>query len=115
MIASGMRLLFPTVLSLLLPLSASAALAADVSQKRQKELLYLLKHDCGSCHGMTLKGGLGPSLLPEALANKPIPWLASTILLGRPGTPMPPWRGFMTPDEAEWLAAKLTRGIGDAP
>ena len=27
---------------------------------RQEELIYRLRQDCGSCHGMTLKGGLGP-------------------------------------------------------
>jgi mono/diheme cytochrome c family protein len=33
---------------------------AALDTARQAELLHLLKHDCGSCHGMTRKGGLGP-------------------------------------------------------
>ncbi len=78
---------------------------------RQAELLYLLKHDCGSCHGMRLEGGLGPALTAERLK----PWktedLGSTILQGRPGTPMPPWRPFISADEAMWLASQLKRGI----
>lgn len=41
---------------------------------------------------MTLKGGLGPSLLPEQLNNKPDELLFVTISEGRPGTPMPPWK-----------------------
>ena len=39
---------------------------AEVDAARQNELLYFIKHDCGSCHGMTLKGGLGPALLPDS-------------------------------------------------
>ena len=60
------------------------------SPARQKELVGLVRQDCGSCHGMTLAGGLGPALLPSALQGKPQENLAATILHGRPGTPMPP-------------------------
>jgi cytochrome c55X len=87
------------------------AVAAELDSSRQNELLYLLKHDCGSCHGMTLKGGLGPSLLPEALSDKPAGFLVSTILDGRPNTAMPPWKNMLTQDEAEWLTAQLLRGV----
>jgi cytochrome c55X len=85
--------------------------AAEVDPSRQTELLYLLKHDCGSCHGMTLKGGLGPSLLPEALAGKPPELLVTAILDGRPATAMPPWKNMLTQDEAEWLTAQLLQGV----
>ena len=84
---------------------------AELDSSRQNELLYLLKHDCGSCHGMTLKGGLGPSLLPEALSGKPAGLLVSTILDGRPNTAMPPWKNMLTQDEAEWLTAQLLQGV----
>ena len=56
---------------------------AEVDASRQIELMYLIRQDCGSCHGMTLKGGLGPSLLPDALSGKPSELLVSTILEGR--------------------------------
>jgi cytochrome c55X len=82
-----------------------------ISPERQTELLYLLHHDCGACHGMTLNGGLGPALLPETLSTKPKPFLRDTILEGRPGTPMPPWRDFLTPIEVEWLVEQLINGI----
>ncbi|MCP4699359.1 MAG: cytochrome c [Gammaproteobacteria bacterium] len=85
-----------------------------ISSQRQAELLYMLRHDCGSCHGMTLKGGLGPSLLPEALADKPPETLAAVILYGRAGTPMPPWRALLTQVEAAWLTEQLRKGIDDA-
>ncbi len=87
------------------------ACAEEPSSERQSELLYLLKHDCGACHGMTLKGGLGPSLLPEILATKPKELLFITILDGRMGTAMPPWRDFLTVEEINWLLKQLLEGI----
>ena len=82
-------------------------MAAEPDFARQKELVRLVRQDCGSCHGMTLKGGLGPALLPETLAGKPVEGLAATIYYGRPGTPMPPWKQFMSESEADWIATKL--------
>lgn len=84
--------------------------AGEIPAERQAELLNLLRQDCGSCHGMTLKGGLGPPLLPEALAGKSDDFLADTLLNGRPGTAMPPWRGLFSPDEAAWLVKQLRKG-----
>jgi cytochrome c55X len=63
---------------------------------------------------MTLKGGLGPALLPEALAERRENDLAAVILNGVPGTPMPPWAFEITDDEARWLARRLKQGLGDA-
>jgi cytochrome c55X len=78
---------------------------------RQQQLIHLLKQDCGSCHGMTLKGGLGPALLPATLQGKPSEFLISTILLGRPGTAMPPWDAFLSRSEAHWLVLQLQQGV----
>lgn len=83
------------------------AAAAEPDSQRQKELVHLVRQDCGSCHGMTLKGGLGPALLPETLRDKPAEGLAATIYYGRPGTPMPPWKQFMSEAEAAWIVDKL--------
>ncbi len=74
---------------------------------RQQVIIKLLKNDCGACHGLTLKGGLGPSLLPQALSNKSDDLLLQTIQQGRSGTPMPPWRDFLSKDETLWLIKKL--------
>ena len=81
---------------------------------RQAELLHLLRHDCGSCHGLTLKGGLGPALLPNALSGTPDEVLVATILYGRPGTPMPPWRLALSAEETRWLVSILRKGEFDA-
>ena len=80
------------------------------SVSRQRELTKLLRDDCGSCHGMRLTGGLGPPLTPGALADKPATSLTATILSGRSGTAMPPWRPFMNESEAAWLVTRLQSG-----
>lgn len=84
---------------------------AEVAASRQSELMHLLKQDCGSCHGMTLKGGLGPALLPAQLAGKPIEYLVATILEGHANTAMPGWKTMLTTDEALWIANQLKQGI----
>ena len=88
---------------------AKTSLAGEPSTDRQSTLRNMLKHDCGACHGLTLKGGLGPALLPEALAGKPDDFLISTILNGRKGTAMPPWQQFINHDEAAWLVGILRK------
>jgi cytochrome c55X len=95
---------------------AAAALAPAVpagdapEAARRAELVSLVRQDCGSCHGMTLKGGLGPPLTREALRDKPPTSLVATVLHGRPGTPMPPWRQFVSGVEAEWIVQQLQAG-----
>ena len=92
-------------------LASTAAFAAEPDAARQKELVRMVRQDCGSCHGMTLQGGLGPALLPESLRDKPPEGLAATIYYGRPGTPMPPWRQFVNEAEADWIVKKLMSGF----
>jgi len=96
------------------PVVAFAATAGAPDSARQRELLALLKQDCGSCHGMRLTGGLGPALTAEALRAKPADSLAATIVSGRPGTAMPPWRRFLSEAEAQWLVARMVSGDVDA-
>ena len=95
-------------------LSPAAAADGEPAPARQAELLHRLKHDCGSCHGMTMKGGLGPALLPARLAERSDQELVEVILDGRPGTPMPPWAFEIEPAEASWLVQQLRQGLDDA-
>jgi len=88
---------------------SASAMASEPDKLRQQELRNMLAHDCGSCHGLTLKGGLGPSLLAENLVNKDDQFLVHTILEGRKGTAMPPWKPFITEQEAFWLVKKLLK------
>ena len=94
---------------LLLLCVAINCLAAEPAPERQATLRNLLKNDCGACHGLTLKGGMGPALLPDSLAGKTDEFLVATILNGRKGTAMPPWQPFMNRDEALWLIGILRK------
>jgi len=92
--------------------AASAAAAADgPAPARRAELLHLVRQDCGSCHGLTLKGGLGPSLEPAALAEKDAEQMQFVILHGRRGTAMPPWSTFVSEAEARWIVEQLRKGL----
>jgi len=91
-------------------LAAAALLGAEPVNPRQAELTHLVRQDCGSCHGMTLKGGLGPALTRDALRDKPAESLVVTVLYGRPGTAMPPWRSFVSEPEAAWIVKQLQEG-----
>lgn len=90
----------------------SFAATAQPDAIREAELRHLLQQDCGSCHGSTLKGGLGPPLLPDSLRGKPPVFLVQTILDGRPGTAMPPWRPLLSEADVVWLVDQLVSGEG---
>lgn len=91
-------------------LAAASLLAAEPVNPRRAELTHLVRQDCGSCHGMTLQGGLGPALTRDALRDKPAESLVVTVLYGRPGTAMPPWRDFVSEPEAAWIVKQLQEG-----
>lgn len=89
------------------------ALHAELPVSRQNEILHLIRHDCGSCHGMTLKGGLGSPLTAERLAQRSSNELADIIRNGISGTPMPPWKGILTDEEIAWMVKQLQQEIRD--
>ncbi len=69
-------------ISAALLLTGGALADSAISQPRQSELDNLFEQDCGSCHGLTRRGGLGSPLLPEALADKSDEVLVEIILDG---------------------------------
>ncbi|MFU8833978.1 c-type cytochrome [Roseovarius autotrophicus] len=81
--------------------------AAEISAERVERLEHMLVQDCGSCHGLVRKGGLGSPLTRDALAHAAPEGLAAIILDGIPGTAMPPWRALLTEAEALWMAHHL--------
>jgi cytochrome c55X len=101
----------PRLLAAALIVGLAASAQAEPAAERQDQLLYRLRQDCGSCHGMTLKGGLGPPLLPAAIAAKDDDALVEVILHGVAGTPMPPWDFEIDRDEAAWLVRRLKEGL----
>lgn len=109
--------LAPSLLLSALLFAAGAATAADsdpvsgpITGDRQQQLRNLLVQDCGSCHGLTFRGGLGPALVPERLEGKSTQYLSAIILDGVPGSAMPGWRPMLSDDEARWLAELLLQG-----
>lgn len=93
-----------------LSLPAGAA-EQPLPASRAKELVHLVRQDCGSCHGLTLKGGLGPALTAETFRQRPAESMVATILHGRPGTPMPPFKGIVSEAEAQWIVQQLQAGF----
>ncbi|WP_420412139.1 c-type cytochrome [Roseibium sp.] len=74
------------------------------------ELKNLVHQDCGSCHGLTLKGGLGPDIRPDTLSHYDAETLTTVVLDGIPGTAMPPWRPLISEGDAKRIAEYLLQG-----
>ncbi|HSG95134.1 MAG TPA: cytochrome c [Afifellaceae bacterium] len=79
--------------------------AAEVAR-----LSNVVRQDCGSCHGLTLKGGLGRPLTAEHLASMDRETVRDIILFGIDETPMPGWLGLLSEPEADWIAGALKTG-----
>jgi len=85
-------------------------MANALSQTREIELKNFLEQDCGSCHGMTLQGGLGTPLTPQALLDKSNDYLKTIILYGKPTTAMPAWKSLLTEHEVDFIIQMLRQG-----
>ena len=101
----------PVSSALLLVLVGLAPPARALDDTRRSALTNLVRQDCGSCHGLTLGGGLGRPLVPETLEGTDSRAIADVILDGVSGTPMPPWRGLLSDAEALWIADRLKEGF----
>lgn len=102
-----MRSLALLLVSVCLPLGASHA--AEVTAPRAAELENMVLQDCGSCHGLTRKGGLGPDIRAKTLADYAPEGLAGIIKYGIDDTPMPPWGPLLSDDEISWIAEYLLK------
>lgn len=85
------------------------------SPLEQARLANLVIQDCGSCHGLTLRGGLGPPLRPENLAHLPAEAIAAIVSEGVPGSAMPPWKPLLSPEEIRWVSEQLKSGALVSP
>lgn len=103
------RLWWRSALAALCALLAHDASAGELLTDTRR-LTNLIRQDCGGCHGLTLKGGLGKPLTVEHLSQWNEDQLAHIILDGVPGTPMPPWRPLMSEADARWIAGVLKSG-----
>ena len=96
--------------ALALALLAFAASTQAAETQGTKTLRRPVLQDCGSCHGMTLEGGLGPAITPEALQGRDPAEITAIIREGRPARAMPGWGPLLAPGEAERIAAGLLDG-----
>ncbi len=64
--------------------------------------------DCQPCHGPDGSGGLGPKLKPnDFVSSSDDAAVRATVENGRPGTPMPAWKGKLSPDDITAVVALL--------
>jgi len=94
---------------LLFLLFLSTGNAAEITPQRAAELENMVLQDCGSCHGLTRKGGLGPDIRPQTLAGYQAEGLAAIIKYGVGDTAMPPWGPLLEDDEINWIAEYLLK------
>lgn len=87
------------------------AQGATLERDQQQAMWHLLLQDCGSCHGMTLKGGLGPALPAQRMRELGDETVQAVIRHGRPGTPMPPWGERLSDAQIAYLSEILRAGI----
>lgn len=112
-----MRMLF-SVLQVLGLIMMSVTVVGDDNPDRnasRHRLANLVVQDCGSCHGLTLRGGLGPPLRPENLEHLSVEAIAALIREGVPGTAMPPWKQLLSPEDIHWISDQLKSGALVSP
>ena len=87
-----------------------ARAGSELSATEIARLTNLVRQDCGSCHGLTLRGGLGRPLTAGDLAGMDHETVKDIILFGIAETPMPGWLGLLSETEASWIAGALKTG-----
>jgi cytochrome c55X len=103
----GIFVLFGLVIGLF---GGAVQAGGEPSAAEIARLSNMVRQDCGSCHGLTLKGGLGRPLTVEHLAGMDRETVRDIILFGIDETPMPGWLGLLSEPEADWIARALKTG-----
>ena len=57
---------------------------AEVTNERQSELLYFVEQNCPACHGIRMRGSIGPPLSEASLQHLSVNEVTLTILYGLP-------------------------------
>ncbi len=83
---------------------------AEVTNERQSELLYFVEQNCPACHGMRMRGSIGPPLSEASLQHLSVNEVTLTILYGFPEKGMPAWEAQLSEKDAYWIAELLKRG-----
>ncbi|MBA1438218.1 MAG: c-type cytochrome [Epsilonproteobacteria bacterium] len=67
----------------------------------------VFEKECQGCHGPNHEGGVGADLRPKVISKKNSYMLAETILNGRPGTAMPPFKEKFSKADADKIVDYL--------
>jgi len=71
------------------------------------DVANVFEKECQGCHGPNHEGGVGADLRPNKIAKKNSYMLAQTILNGRPGTAMPPFKDKLNKADAQKMVDYL--------
>ncbi len=82
----------------------------EITNERQSELLYFVEQKCPACHGIGMRGSIGPALSKANLQHLSVNAVTLTILYGLPEKGMPAWEAQLSEREASWIAELLKRG-----
>lgn len=105
--------LIPLAVVMLMFINSSVLAVDSVGPERQRELSRFVHQECGFCHGLRLTGGLGSPLTSETMKYRPVDLMVTVILKGIPGTAMPPWKPYLSEDDARWIVHALQEGLLD--
>lgn len=83
---------------------------AEVTNERRSELLYFVEQNCPACHGIRMRGSIGPALSKANLQHLSVNAVTLTILYGLPAKGMPAWEAQLSERDAYWIAELLKRG-----
>jgi len=82
---------------------------AEVTNERQSELLNFVEQNCPACHGIRMRGSIGPPLSEASLQHLSVNEVTLTILYGFPEKGMPAWETQLSEKDAYWIAEFLKR------
>ena len=83
---------------------------AEVTDERQSELLDFVEQNCPACHGIRMRGSIGPALSKANLQYLSVNAVTLTILYGLTDKGMPAWEAQLSERDAYWIAEFLKRG-----
>ena len=82
---------------------------AEVTDERQSELLDFVEQNCPACHGIRMRGSIGPALSKANLQYLSVNAVTLTILYGLTDKGMPAWEAQLSERDAYWIAEFLKR------
>lgn len=91
---------------------ASVAIAGSFTAASAFDPDKVYEQECQGCHGPMHQGGVGSDIRPDKIKDKTSMFLAETILEGRAGTAMPPFKGTISKNEASQMVDYLQKWAG---